>query len=145
MELKAKLKEAVAYRPLQYTVLVLAVLGLLFWIGRRFGLRVGTKSSVKYPTGPDTATDAWTKSTGASITTKVYDALSGWSLSFNDKDAAMLSLLALSNAQLSWVAGEYAKRYNVTLLKAIESETIWGPTVARDEVVYRLKNLKTTA
>ena len=142
--LKTRLSEAIAYKPLQYAVLIFAALGVVYFWASAAGRRAGIKAAVKYPAGPDTVSDTWKSAFGTPLVSRVFDAMDGISLNFNEKDAAMMGLLALSKSQLQWVADEYARRYRIDLVTAIENETIWYKAAdSRDEVLYRLKNLKT--
>jgi hypothetical protein len=145
MALKDKLQEAIAYKPLQYGLIVLAVGGLVYWIAWQAGKRRGLKSDVKYPSGPDTVTDAWKANQGRAVVSALFEAIDGLSTDDMGKAAAMQPLLALTDAQVKWVMTEYQARYSRSLIADIEGEYLGFNSSLKSKVLYRLKNLQTAA
>jgi hypothetical protein len=141
--LKENLQTAIAYKPLQYLLIGGAVLGLIFWFARSQGKESGKKVETKYPDGTDQARAEWQRTIGTALVSTVFAVLSGVSVQAGPKVDAMNQLMALTDQQLAWVAGEYARRYAKTLQKEIEDETFWGITGddIHTSVLNRLRNL----
>ncbi len=145
MQLNEKFGQLVASRPLQYLLIGLAISGVLYWYWFGRGKQQGKKVPVKYPTGTDTVAEVWMANQGRSAVTALYEAINGVSLDDTRKAAAMAPLLAMTDAQLKWILSEYTKRYSQNLIPAIEDEYMGLEQDLRSKVLYRLKNLKTTA
>lgn len=142
--LKEKLTQAVANKPLQYLLIGVVVAGLIYWYWFGIGKAKGKKTSVQYPTGPDTTTTTWEQNQGRAAVSTLYEALNGFSLDDVRKGAALAPLLAMTDAQLKWITAEYTKRYSENLISVIEREYMGLEQAVRSKVLYRLKNLKTT-
>lgn len=142
---QSTVRSAVLDKPLQYLLIVGVALAVIYFYARQVGKRTGVKVSTKFPAGPDAVTVAWQQGQGTLLVTNVRKAIAGVSINDIDKAVAIKPLLGLSDNQLAWIAKEYVRRYSSSLIDDLEGEYFGFEGATRDEVLYRLRNIKTTA
>ncbi|MVM34984.1 hypothetical protein GO755_33460 [Spirosoma sp. HMF4905] len=139
-------KNALAYRPLQYALLIAGVLLVVYFIGRNSGKGV----TVSYPASPtkDPVTDDFVSKQAPNILDALFQAFDGWSLDVDEKTLAVEKILFLTDNQLVYIFNQYNQRYlagkGQTLYTVIDGE-YFGPiglaAQRKREILKRMREL----
>ncbi|WP_080056723.1 hypothetical protein [Spirosoma aerolatum] len=128
----------------QIVVGVLAVLGFVYWIGRKMGQK--EIPQVEYP-NKGTGLPAGWQGQAESIIKDCYDVVYGSIVFSGAKDELFTTLLGLSDDQLVYVYNAWNARYfrlhNETLTQAIDNEVYYDYfTGKKSSIVNKMKSLK---
>lgn len=136
---KENAKSALAYKPLQYAVLVAIVLAVAYF----FGKSAGKGATVSYPGSKtkDPVTDDFTTKQAPNILESLFQAFTsgpfGWSTDVDEKTLAVQKIINLTDNQLVYIFNRYNQRYlagkGETLYTIIDGE-YFGPILTAAQV-----------
>lgn len=143
---KESVKSALAYRPLQYALLIGGVLLAIYFIGKN----AGKGASVSYPGSKqaDPVTDDFVSKQAPNILDALFQAFDGISLDVDEKTLAIEKILFLTDNQLAYIYNRYNQRYLAgtkdTLYSVINGE-YFGPVglaaQRKREILKRMREL----
>ena len=143
---KESAKNALAYRPLQYALLIGGVLLAIYFIGKS----AGKGASVSYPGSKtaDPVTDDFVSKQAPNILDALFQAFDGISLDVDEKTLAIEKILFLTDNQLAYIYNRYNQRYLAgtkdTLYSVINGE-YFGPVglaaQRKREILKRMREL----
>lgn len=143
---KENAKSALAYKPLQYALLVAIVLAVVYFVGKK----AGKGATVSYPGSKtkDPITDDFATKQAPNIRDALFQAFDGYSLDVDVKTLAVQRIISLTDNQLVYIFNSYNQRYlsgkGETLYTIINGE-YFGPIgqaaqVKRD-ILKRMREL----
>ncbi|GAB3761366.1 hypothetical protein [Spirosoma pomorum] len=145
-KLKEQVQSALAYKPLQYGLLVAIVLLTVYFIGRSSG----KGASVSYPKSKtvDPVTDEFTTRQAPNLLNALFEAFDGISMDVDVKTLAVQSIIGLTDNQLVYIYNQYNQRYlagkDETLYSIIDGE-YFGPigiaAQRKREILKRMREL----
>lgn len=133
------LTNAFKSKPIQWILLIIFVVGLIYFIGRYIGRNSFSDYKPKeLPEEPNWSPDIYVE--------EAWSVLNGWTDLAADKEELFISLYALSDRQLTQVYNLYNSKYGkqdgMTLTRKIDEESNVFWTGRRNDLVKRLRNLK---
>ena len=143
---KENAKTALAYKPLQYALLIAIVLAAVYF----FGKNAGKGATVSYPGSKtkDPVTDDFTTKQAPNILDALFQAFDGYSLDVDAKTLAVQRIISLTDNQLVYVFNRYNQRYlagkGETLYTIIDGE-YFGPigiaAQVKSDILKRMREL----
>lgn len=145
-EAKDKLKEAIAYKPLQYGLIILVFVVIIYFVGKKAGKGV----SVSYPATKtvDALSSDWVKKTAPNILDALFQAFDGYSADVDEKTLAVYKIINITDNQLTYIFNAYNQRYlagkKESLYSVIDGEYFGpiGPAAqAKRDILKRMREL----
>lgn len=144
MRLPPFIKSAAQSKPLQVVVIIAAILGAAYFVGKAAGVAKASKP-VPLPHGGSDIPKGWDPGI---LTEQLHEIIDGWDWS-NDKEKVLVRLIDLTDGQLVAVYNTYNNRYGnggwfsskETLTQALQGEWFSFGSVA-PQVISRLQTLK---